>query len=307
LGDSIATGTQDEDQTAAVSSPFTDISYPQFLFGHLLEEDVGFDTLINLACPADSSAQFLDGNVLTKLSPTAGSYCYGDETTLALLSPSIPALAAVQAGGVLISQLQAAKIVLATTDVGLITLTIGGNDLFSNCRGEFVEYNSGIMQTCILEQYGILAANLNTILATLSGIAPDVPIMVTNYFAPFLAFFLDGVPPELRALSELYVPAVAGLNSVIAQVVDNFATTLFSKNDIILIDLESAFDTNNDTGTPPKNVVEICENTYMCKKDENDTYSVRFDPNPDIHPNTSGHRKIAGVFAEALDEMMSRT
>jgi hypothetical protein len=95
LGDSIPAGT-----TVAVSFPFTDIRYPQFLFGHLLEEDVGFDKLVNLACPADSSAQFLNGNVLTKLSPAEGSYCYGDVTPAAVLSPSISELAAAQAGGV---------------------------------------------------------------------------------------------------------------------------------------------------------------------------------------------------------------
>jgi hypothetical protein len=179
---------------------------------------------------------------------------------------------------------------------------IGANDLFSNCRIEFVENDVEQMQECFLEQYGLLEANLKTMLATLNGMAPDVPILVANYYAPFLAFYLNGVgvPPALRALSEAYVAAILVFNSIISQVVDN--ATLFSNN-IILIDLERAFDTKDDTGTPPKNVVEICKNTYMCKKckkDDNCDYSIPFDPNPNIHPNNRGHRKIAEVFAGAI-------
>jgi lysophospholipase L1-like esterase len=176
LGDSIPAGTKDRDQIqSTVTTPFKDNSYPQFLYNRLLDEDIGFHSFVNLACPLETSAEMLNGDLETELSPT-GSACYGETSPMAELSPSITALVAKQGGGILKCQLEAAKIVLATQDVGLVTVTVGGNDVLESCPPREIPQDE--LPACISKQLSLVAANLYTILGTIQGIAPGVPCTI---------------------------------------------------------------------------------------------------------------------------------
>jgi hypothetical protein len=126
--------------------------------------------------------------------------------------------------------------------------------------------------------------------------------MVSNYYNPFLAFHLEGAPPKLSALAESTQGAVVALNSAITHVVESVLPYL---SNVALVDLESAFDTMNFAGSPSRNTLEICKNTFMCREDANGDYTVRLVPNPDIHPNFRGHHKISRAFAKALEELMA--
>jgi lysophospholipase L1-like esterase len=93
----------------------------------------------------------------------------------------------------------------------VITLTVGGNDLFQIFGGLPAEV-----------AIGTLAINLGTILGSLTGAFPDAHIYVANQYDPRL-----GVPGE--------ADLIAGANQVIAGVVHLFPNAT-------LVDIFSAFD-----------------------------------------------------------------
>jgi len=77
----------------------------------------------------------------------------------------------------------------------------------------------------------------------------------------------------------------------------------FQGKNVGLVDLESAFDSLDDSGTPlPGNVEMICRTTYMCGKDEYNNW-IYGTPNADIHPNRRGHNKIAKTIYKIYKEM----
>jgi len=82
-----------------------------------------------------------------------------------------------------------------SNDVVLVTVTIGGNDLFdpvlAACSG-------GPSETCaetIVDIFGSLATNLGIILGTLRTVAPNTQRVISTYDNPFGACFLAPLAP----------------------------------------------------------------------------------------------------------------
>ncbi|VAV93167.1 hypothetical protein MNBD_ACTINO01-1012 [hydrothermal vent metagenome] len=264
LGDSIVAGTQQP-------LPFTSNGYVDGLFDEL-QDEYGFDTLVNLGCPADDTREFINGDN----GPNGGSLCYG---TGAPLPP----------GGT--SQLDAALGVLAANpgEVRLITITMGANDIF-RC-----DSSASNAAACLGTEIGLMATNLVTILATLRAAAPGVPIIGMNYYNPNLGFW-----PVSPAAAEASQALVRPFNGALESVYAAFG--------VPVADVETAFKTFETAGNVPKNVRAICKYTLMCEK-SGGTYVLSdydpftFGPQTDIHPSNKGYDKIADTFEGLIEDL----
>lgn len=264
LGDSVAAGTQQP-------APFTDNGYVNHLFKSL-KSDHGFDTLVNLACPGDDTTEMLYG--IGGASP-GGSVCYGP---FGFLPP----------GGT--SQMDAAVDYLLTHpgEVGLITLTIGANDVLA------CDPADPLVQICVATQLSTMAGNLLVIVGTLQAVAPGVPIVAMNYYNPNLALWITD-------------PASVGPNLELTTFFNGTLAAVYGAMGVPVADVETAFRTFNTNGAQvPANVRTICAYTRMCEKDGNtyvftDTNPAAPGPQPDIHPSNKGYKKIASTFLELID------
>jgi lysophospholipase L1-like esterase len=164
-----------------------------------------------------------------------------------------------------------AEIVARQTDgnpgnnVEFITVTIGGNDLFepvvAACGG-------GVDGTCVGVITGLFTdygTNLGTILGTLRAAAPDADIAIMTYYNPLGACYLSPLAP----LADNVLEGGGGLD--------------FGLNDIIR---------NVAAGVGGITVVE----TYGLLRDKD------FVGGDDcLHPDDSGHKRIAKAFRRAMD------
>jgi len=280
LGDALPAGTSDEIPGAGISVPFSEVNYPNIL-NQLLGKR-RFDQVINLSCPNENTATMLDGNDGNELYPD-GSLCYG---TVAPLAPTV------NLNGNTSSQLNAAKYILANYDVGLITITLGGNDgILCLEKG----LSGADFLACALSQLDGVKLNLKTLLDELVILDPKIPILISNYYIPFLAFELPGTPPFLKGNAQVYIQANFVINEVIADVVESV-----EGKSVKVVDLESAFDSRDESGKPlPKNVVTICRLTNTCAKEGKNKW-VYHTPNADIFPNKEGDTKVAQTFLKML-------
>lgn len=262
LGDSVAAGTQQP-------APFTNKGYTNILYRYL-RRVVRFDTFVNLACPGDDTAEMLDGDA------SDGSLCYGSG---AVLPP----------GGT--SQLDAAVAYITANpgEVGLITLTIGANDILA------CDPTDPGVEACVAAQLGQIGGNLPVILATLQAVAPGVPIVAMNYYNPNLAFWLTG-PPGM-ALAAATQDLTVAFNGTLEAIYGGFG--------VPVADVENTFRTFRTRGEPPLNVRTICQYTLMCEKVGQDWVLSDYDPiapgpQTDIHPSNVGYRKIKATFVRTL-------
>lgn len=269
LGDSVAAGTQQP-------APFTDNGYTDGLFQRL-EDEYGFDTFVNLACPGDDTVEMRFG---IGGGSTFGSACYGP---FAQLPPGGP------------SQLAAAVEYLLghPGEVGLITIAIGANDVLACDPTDPPD----VLNACLAAQLGQIGANLPVIVGTLQAAAPGVPIVAMNYYNPNLAFWITGPGGEAFATQSQALTAV--FNGTLQAVYDAFG--------VPVADVAGAFKTHQDKGgDPPKNVREVCKLTLMCEKSGgsyvlSDYDPVRPGPQTDIHPSDKGYRKIAVTHFKLIE------
>ncbi len=265
LGDSVAAGTQQP-------APFTSKGYTDRLYRYLINEH-GFDSFVNLACPGDDTVEMRFGE--GGASPT-GSLCYGP-------TPLLPP------GGT--SQLDTAVAYLTSHvgEVGLITITIGANDILACDPNDPPDE----VNACLAAQFAQIGDNLPAILGALRAAAPGVPIVGMNYYQPNLAFWL--VDP---ALAELSLAATRPFNETLHQVYAAF--------DVPVANVQRAFRTFSTRGTVPKNVRYICRFTLMCERQDgtyvlSDYDPVTAGPQTDIHPSNKGYRKIARTFIKVIE------
>lgn len=269
LGDSVAAGTQQPE-------PFTDNGYADRLFRDL-EDEYGFDKLVNLSCPGDDTVEMRFG--IGGASPL-GSSCYGP-------------FAALPPGGS--SQLDAAVDYLVTHpgEVALITITIGANDILACDPTD----PPPALNACLAAQLGQIGANLPVIVGTLQGVAPGVPIAAMNYYNPNLAFWITGPVGQELATQSLALTAV--FNGTLEAIYDAFG--------VPVADVETAFKTFKTGGQVPSNVRAVCRYTLMCEKQGSELVLSDYDPatpgpQTDIHPSNKGYKKIASTFAELIDD-----
>jgi hypothetical protein len=146
-------------------------------------------------------------------------------------------------------------------------------------------------------QNEIVKTNLKHIINELTSLDPSIPILVSNTFAPVLGFTLPGAPSFLKDNSAIYITANFGLNDAIAN-----AVASFQAENVVFVDLESAFDTRDFSGTPSKNVVTLCQTTYLCTKDTNGNW-IYNNLNSDRVFNDIGHQISANTFYHALGKI----
>lgn len=221
--------------------------------------------LRNLACPAETSGQMING----------GGRCTYEEG----------------------SQLAEALVFLRahTATTRLITLTMGANDLIPCMRptdppteiAACVYTTLGIADPTQPPPAGSFGANFDSILEQLHQAAPNAQIVVTNYYNPYLASWLQGSAGQdmavfstnLQGTVNGMIQDVAAQNSAVtADVAEAFATSNWTLTSFTLGGVEI---------TAPTNVARICELTWMCLVGND-------------HPNDTGYDVIADAVAARL-------
>jgi len=151
---------------------------------------------------------------------------------------------------------------------GLVTLTIGGNDI----RPCISRPSVAEIQACVVQELPRVAANLSSMLRQIHAAAPGARVVVGNYYNPYI------VHPQLGALSAVLAGA---LNSTIAQVATAYGDPV--------ADVAAAFNSYDGDGTPSLQLAQatICQNTWMCSIGN-------------IHPNDSGYLLYADAFIAEL-------
>jgi lysophospholipase L1-like esterase len=175
-------------------------------------------------------------------------------------------------------QLDAAVAFLATHRVALITLDIGGDDVYQ-C------YQSADISSCVSGALPTLGSNLVYILGRLRLAAGKTPIIAMNYYDPFLAVWVDGTAG--KTLAEESVPATDGFNEVLEGVYGSFH--------VPVADVAKAFRVDSTALVPDLN---IPVSTLLAL-----TWTWMGAPapfGPDIHPNAAGYVVIAGAFAKTI-------
>lgn len=185
------------------------------------------------------------------------------------------------------SQLAAAVAFLGSHrgHVPLVTITIGANDLES-CASA-----TGIDATCVQQGLTAVVTNLPVIVSALRTADPGVStrFIGLNEYDPFLASFLTG-----SAGQQLATESAAVVDQLNAQLAAGYRAAGFR-----VADVSSAFRTDDFTdqaslpgvGAVPVNVADVCELTFACTAPP---------VGPDIHPQDSGYRVIAGAVAAKL-------
>jgi lysophospholipase L1-like esterase len=153
-----------------------------------------------------------------------------------------------------------------------ITLSMGANDVLPGIP-------ACLQVACLgLDAVG---ARLTQILTTLHEAAPDVPIVVLNYYNPFLGMLnTSGTGTALAVAS---VPLHAALIGTIA--------TSASSVGAEVADIATAFHTED--GTIEAAAQHICNWTWMCST------------MVDIHANTTGYDVMGRAVAAKLSSSMS--
>ena len=160
-------------------------------------------------------------------------------------------------------------------EIAFITINLGANDIFLDCRGD---------PTCFVPQ---IMTNLPHILGTLRGHAgPDVPIVGMNYFGPdVVQWFAD--------------PAAGQAAAARTVAFNNLLESLYARAGVPVADVESAFAVTDFTtlielkhvGLVPLSVYNACTLVWICTGPPH---------GPDIHANSDGYGVIAEAFAAVL-------
>ena len=176
------------------------------------------------------------------------------------------------------NQLDAAVAFLASHRVSLITLDIGGDDVYQ-C------YSSADISSCVSGALPTLGENLTYILGRLRAAAGETPIVAMNYYDPFLAVWLDGTAG--KTLAQESVPATDAFNEVLESVYGSFH--------VPVADVAGAFRVDS---TAVVRDLKIPVGTLLAL-----TWTWMGAPapfGPDIHPNAAGYVVIAGAFAKTI-------
>jgi lysophospholipase L1-like esterase len=168
--------------------------------------------------------------------------------------------------------------------IGLITVSIGGNDVVP-CA----EKPQAI--ACVVAATKTIATNVDTLLAGLrSAAGPDVPIIGTTY--PDVILGLDlSTNASSRQLAGLSVTAFKDLiNPTLSKAYKSVGGSL-----VDVTAATGAYGTMKKItylapyGKIPAPVAEVCELTYFCQYN-------------DIHPHTAGYKIIAQLVVAALPQ-----
>ena len=167
--------------------------------------------------------------------------------------------------------------------IGLVTVSIGGNDLVIDCA------SSKDPVGCVIQAAASINVNLPILLQALRAAAgPDVPILGLTYPDIVLGDYLSA-DPSTRALASLSVTGFMTIfNPALQKQYEAVGATFV---DVTLgSGSYTPFDQTTTLapyGTVPVAVARICQLTSICQ------YG-------DIHPTTAGYTLIAGLITAAL-------
>ena len=211
--------------------------------------------------------------------------CGGATTSSVLNSVGCPALALGPGATPYPTQTQAAAAVAFIKahpgQIGLITVSIGGNDV-TQCAAQANPV------TCVAGAISSVKTNVTKLVGELRAAAgPDVPIRGITYPDVILGEYLSGASGQqlaslsVTAFKTLINPALsAAYASVGGQMVDvTTATGAYTPL--------SQTTTLAPYGTIPVAVAKVCSLTYYCQY-------------KDIHPHTDGYKIIADLLLNSL-------
>lgn len=186
--------------------------------------------------------------------------------------------------------------------VGLVTLTIGGNN-FTDCvegvdpdpesETEIDIDDVGLDRDCVADGLERLETEVPVIAERLTEAAdPQTQIVAMTYYNPFLALSLLEPNEEGDGGDGDAESGLAGTTVGILEDVNDSLTTIYRSAGIDVADVDEVFDGSNttvpdqsETGMPV-NLQNICDLTWMCDTAQG----------PDIHTNLAGAQEIAEVF-----------
>jgi lysophospholipase L1-like esterase len=185
------------------------------------------------------------------------------------------------------SQLDAAVSFLEARpgDVAFITIDVGGNDFLGRC----LDFDTFLLdRACAVDQRPRLQGRLTRILEALTTAGPGVPIVGMTYYNPFLGLW--GLVPGGRALARVDARAWTVFNAGLARGYTDAGATVADVAATFRIDNFTDTVRVSGRGELPGNGARACRWTWFCSK--------KFFP--DVHPNATGYRKIAGTFEREL-------
>ena len=163
--------------------------------------------------------------------------------------------------------------------IGLITISIGGND-FDNCA------TATDAQSCVLNSMPVMEANIKTLVAELRTVAgPSVPMIATSY--PDVLLAEDVATPPNPSLAQLSLTAFQ-------LIINPDLSAAYATQSVDFIDVTTATGAYTPFaqtvslapyGVVPVAVATVCTLTWACV-------------NGDIHPNDAGYTFIAHLVAQ---------
>ena len=170
--------------------------------------------------------------------------------------------------------------------VGLVTIVIGGNDLFRCAK-----LDAQAALTCATGGMATLQSNLAEVLPKLREAAGDAPIVGLTYPDVFLGAWAGTAFPNGKDIARMSVPLFRDyFNKTLRAEYEKIGATF-----VDITELTGGYGplteiTQDPTYGPiPTPVAKICELTYFCSL-------------ADVHPTTAGHEAIAAAVLKAVDE-----
>jgi lysophospholipase L1-like esterase len=165
----------------------------------------------------------------------------------------------------------------------LITVDLGFNDVV-RCL-----HHMDVDAACVAEGLASVQFQLPRILAALRQAAPaNAQIIGVGHYDPYLGDEVHGAAGQ--AFGQASLAVVERLNDVMR--------AAYAKAGMPMADVGAAFDLNDTTpvsspglGTVPTDVARVCAWTWMCTAPP---------MGPNLHPNDTGYRVIAGALADTL-------
>jgi hypothetical protein len=278
LGDSLSVGIQPgpaDDPGHEAESVETNDGYTEQLFTKAKRLYPGLK-LVKAGCSGATTENFLRGGI--------------NVTGLGTCTPPQPLYKSTSAAT---SQMAYAQKFIRDHEgqIAFITVSIGNNDLDTCRQGSAINFD------CVAAGQQSVGRNVAVIGRRLRRAAgPDVPIIGTTFYDPYLGLYLQGGVNQ----------ALAQATQTIAQEIN--AQTLapaWKKSKVAVARIDDAFGTyipfnqmvNDPTwGMVPVAVADVCNYSWFC---------VPPPAGPNIHANKTGYSIIAGAFFTQLKKVAS--